>query len=51
MNGGASVTIEGRRVDVIYRDLDAVEHWVAEANEGRFEIDAVDGWLTGMPNT
>ena len=37
MNGGASVTIEGRRVDVIYRDLDAVEHWVSEANEGRFE--------------
>ena len=30
------------------RDLDAVEHWVAEASEGRFEIDAVNGWLAGM---
>jgi hypothetical protein len=49
MNGGASFTVEGRRADVIYRDLDAVEHWVAEAGEGRFEIDAVDGWLAGMP--
>lgn len=49
MNGGASLTVEGRRADVIYRDLDAVEHWVAEASEGRFEIDAVDGWLAGMP--
>lgn len=49
MNGGASFTVEGRRADVIYRDLDAVEHWVAEASEGRFEIDAVDGWLAGMP--
>lgn len=49
MNGGASLTVEGRRVEVIYRDLDAVEHWVSEASEGRFEVDAVDGWLAGMP--
>jgi hypothetical protein len=35
--------------DVIRRDLDAVEHWVAEAGEGRFEIDAVDEWLAGRP--
>ena len=49
MNGGASLTVEDRRVDVVYRDLEAVEHWVAEASEGRFEIDAVDGWLAGMP--
>jgi hypothetical protein len=49
MNGGASLTVEGRRADVVYRDLDAVEHWVAEASGGRFEIDAVDGWLAGLP--
>ena len=49
VNGGASLAVEGRRVDVTYRDLDAVERWVAEASEGRFEIDAVDGWLAGMP--
>jgi hypothetical protein len=49
MNGGASLTVAGRRADVVYRDLDAVEHWVAEASEGRFEIDAVDGWLAGLP--
>jgi hypothetical protein len=49
INGGASLTIEGKRVDVICRDLDAVEHWVTEASEGRFEIDAVDAWLAGMP--
>jgi hypothetical protein len=50
MNGGASLTVEGRRTDVVYRDLDAVEHWVAEASEGRFEIDAVEGWVAGMPS-
>jgi hypothetical protein len=35
--------------DVMHRDLDAVEHWVAEAGEGRFEIDAADEWLAGRP--
>ena len=49
IDGGATLTIEGERVDVILRDLDAVKHWVAEASEGRFEIEAVDGWLAGMP--
>jgi hypothetical protein len=49
MNGGASLTVEGRRVEVIYRDLDAVEHWVAEASDGRFEIDMADAWLAGVP--
>jgi hypothetical protein len=49
MNGGASFTVEGRRVEVLYRDLDAVEHWMAESSAGRFEIDAVEGWLAGMP--
>ena len=49
MNGGASLTVAGRPADVIYRDLEVVEHWVSEASEGRFEIDAVDGWLAGMP--
>ena len=49
MSGGASLTVEGRRVDVVYRDRDAVEHWVVEANGGRFEIDAVDGWVAGLP--
>jgi hypothetical protein len=34
---------------VIHRDLDAAEHWVAEAGEGRFEIDAADEWLAGRP--
>jgi hypothetical protein len=48
-DGGATLTIEGRRVDVILRNLDAVEHCVAEASEGRFEIEAVDGWVAGMP--
>ena len=35
--------------DVIRRDLETVERRVAEASEGTFEIDAMDGWLAGMP--
>lgn len=32
-----------------YRSLDAVEHWLAEAEEGRFEIDRVEGHVAGLP--
>ena len=35
-NGGAWLSIDGRHVDVHYRDLDFVEHELAEAREGRF---------------
>jgi hypothetical protein len=48
MNGGGSLTVEGRRIDLVYRDLDFVAHWVAEATEGRYEVDEVEGWLAGM---
>jgi predicted nucleotidyltransferase len=37
MNGGAWLTVDGRRVDLHYRDLDDVEHHLAEAEQGRFK--------------
>ncbi len=49
VNGGAWLTIDGARVDLLYRDLDQVEHWTAGAEEGRFEIDRVEGFVAGMP--
>jgi hypothetical protein len=49
LNGGASLEVENRRVELFYRDLEVVEHWVAEATEGRYERDEVDSWLAGMP--
>ena len=45
MNGGASLTVAGRRADVVYRDLDGVERWVAEASEERRLRDRRGGWL------
>ena len=31
------LSVEGRRVDVMYRDLNDVEHWWKEAGSGRYE--------------
>jgi hypothetical protein len=47
-NGGARLTVEGQRVDLFYRDLSAVRHWVEEAEAGRYEVDRVEGYLAGM---
>ncbi|MET9389263.1 nucleotidyltransferase domain-containing protein [Streptomyces sp. NPDC006624] len=48
-NGGAWLTIEGRRVDVHYRDLDVVEHQLAEAEQGRFRVEPLMFHLAGIP--
>lgn len=49
MNGGAWLRCGGEKVDVILRDLDAVEHWGARAESGEFERDALLGYLAGVP--
>ncbi|WP_055491735.1 nucleotidyltransferase domain-containing protein [Streptomyces sp. TP-A0356] len=48
-NGGAWLTIDGRRVDVHYRDLDVVEDEVAKAREGRFHVEPLLFHLAGIP--
>ncbi|MDX6362670.1 MAG: hypothetical protein QOC85_1680 [Streptomyces sp.] len=49
-NGGAWLTVEGRRVDVHYRDLDVVEHEWAEAEAGRFRVEPLLFHLAGIPS-
>ncbi|SNT10453.1 Nucleotidyltransferase domain-containing protein [Asanoa hainanensis] len=49
-NGGAWLTIEGRRVDVHYRDLDVVDHELAEARQGRFHWEPLMFHLAGIPS-
>ncbi|MFI9546497.1 nucleotidyltransferase domain-containing protein [Streptomyces sp. NPDC052016] len=49
-NGGAWLTIDGRRVDVHYRDLDVVEHERAEAQQGRFRVEPLMFHLAGIPS-
>lgn len=48
-NGGGWVEIDGRRVDVHYRDLDVVEHQLAQAQAGRFGIEPLLFHLAGIP--
>lgn len=49
-NGGAWLTIDGRHVDVHYRDLDVVEHELAEARRGRFRWEPLMFHLAGIPS-
>ncbi|MFJ9086352.1 nucleotidyltransferase domain-containing protein [Streptomyces sp. NPDC102384] len=49
-NGGAWLTVDGRRVDVHYRDLDVVEHELAEAEAGRFHWEPLMFHLAGIPS-
>ena len=49
MNGGAWLKLGGERVDVILRDLDTVDHWTGRAQLGEFEVDALLGYLAGVP--
>jgi hypothetical protein len=49
MNGGAWLHCEGHRVDVLLRDLDVVEHWMQRAHVGDFEVDALLGYVAGIP--
>jgi predicted nucleotidyltransferase len=48
-NGGAWLTVDGRRVDIHYRDLDVVEHELAEAEAGRFRVEPLMFHLAGIP--
>jgi hypothetical protein len=49
MNGGAWLRCGGEKVDVLLRDLDVVEHWTRRAEQGEFEVDALLGYLAGVP--
>src|SRR5258706_323602 len=49
MNGGGLAPPRRRRVDVILRHLNVVEHWSARAEQGEFEVDALLIYLAGIP--
>lgn len=38
VDGGAWLTIDGQRVDLLYRSLDKIEHTLADARAGRYEV-------------
>jgi hypothetical protein len=49
MNGGAWLQCGREKVDVLLRDLDIVNHWTQRAEQGEFEVDALLGYLAGVP--
>jgi predicted nucleotidyltransferase len=49
MNGGGWLRVDGRPVDLHYRDLDEVTHWWDEARAGRFEKQLLMFYLAGIP--
>ena len=50
MNGGATLTIDGQRVDLHYREIDEVRHWIKESEAGRFEVDPSNDAVAGVPS-
>ena len=48
VNGGAWLTVDGAKVDLIYRDLDEVLRWTTAARDGRFEIRREVGCVAGI---
>lgn len=49
VNGGGWLEVPGRSVDVLYRDLDAVERHAADARRGRFDVLLQPGTIVGSP--
>jgi hypothetical protein len=51
MDGGAWFVIDGVKVDVIYREVGAVQHWIDESDDGRFKVELLNGYLAGFDST
>jgi len=49
VHGGAWLTVADTPVDVLFRDLDLVEAWLADANAGRFAVLTQNGYVVGAP--
>ncbi|GAA1694123.1 nucleotidyltransferase domain-containing protein [Fodinicola feengrottensis] len=48
-NGGGWMVVDGRHVDVHYRDLDDVERRLAQAKDGVFDVEQLMFHLAGVP--
>jgi hypothetical protein len=48
MDGGAWLTVEGRRVDLLWRDTAAIERLVGEADAGEFRVVRIPFFIAGI---
>lgn len=49
MNGGAWLSLQGTKVDVLLRDLDVALYWSGQTRLGVYELDVLLGYLAGAP--
>jgi hypothetical protein len=49
VHGGAWLTVADTPVDILFRDLDQVEAWLADAAGGRFAVLTQNGYVVGAP--
>jgi len=48
VNGGAWLTIEGQRVDFLYRSIDTLQAWITKSQAGEIELDYYQQPATGF---
>jgi hypothetical protein len=49
MNGGAWLSLGGTKVDVLLRELGVALYWTGQARLGLYEVDALLGYIAGVP--
>lgn len=49
VNGGAWLTVDGVKVDLIYRHIPEVLRWSAAADRGEFQVEREVGYVAGIP--
>ena len=50
ISGGSSLTVDGHGVDLHYREIDHVQHWIQESEAGRFEVESSNESVAGVPS-
>ena len=50
MNGGAWLEIDDRRVDLLWREVDALDELVRQAHRGEFRVVRVPFFVAGIPS-
>ncbi|MEM9954244.1 MAG: nucleotidyltransferase domain-containing protein [Chloroflexota bacterium] len=48
VNGGGWLTIEGQRVDFLYRSLNTLQYWIEQSHNGIIELDYYQQPVTGF---
>lgn len=49
VNGGAWFHVEGTDIDVLFRDLDTIDEYAAQAEQGLFDVLVQPGTIVGSP--